>query len=83
MIQLHYTSASKEVDYSDCLRVVLIGKTGNGKSATANSLIGAKAFLSKASQNSVTAGCQAVTFNYNSRKTLLVDTIGNIFFLSF
>ncbi len=70
-------SANKEFDYSDCLRLVSIGKTGNRKSGTANSLINkAKHFRSTVGSAYVTRNCQAVTFNLNGKKTLLVDTPG-------
>ncbi len=69
--------ANKESDYSDHLRLVLIGKTGNGKSTSANSLIGQKNyFKSGSNQAYVTQQCQAVTFDFNQKKILLVDTPG-------
>ncbi|KAK3105725.1 hypothetical protein FSP39_004289, partial [Pinctada imbricata] len=57
-------------------RIVLIGKTGVGKSATGNSILGSKAFLSKASGKSVTKEILIERAERFGKKLLLVDTPG-------
>ncbi|XP_062284260.1 GTPase IMAP family member 7-like [Scomber scombrus] len=75
-INIYRSTPPTTYSHDEPIRIVMVGKTGDGKSATGNTILGKQLFESDCSPTSLTEHCKKECGEVDGQKVAVIDTPG-------